>query len=245
VFGYAGIRIIVSVLTLAVLGSAVAFAQPWRGGMRGAPAGMPGMSGMPGMAGMMVADEFNFLAGMIPHHQEAIDSATLLLAGTERPELRVLAEEIIRTQTAEIAVLRELLATNYPGRSADAEAVALAYQPMMRDLSGLSGAALDQAFLQDMIHHHMMAVMMSRQVLAVDSAPQTRELALSIIGDQTREIAQMQSWLREWAGAPTAPMGAMMGPGGWRRSPATPDDAAAAAPGAWGRGWRTGARACW
>ena len=35
----------------------------------------------------------------------------------------------------------------------------------MRDLSGLSGDALDEAFLIDMIPHHMVAVMMSQRLL--------------------------------------------------------------------------------
>ncbi|WP_433429297.1 DUF305 domain-containing protein [Nonomuraea sp. CA-141351] len=52
------------------------------------------------------------------------------------------------------------------------EAVAAARQlqrsnrPQMRDLSRLSGDALDETFLQDMIPHHMVAVMMSQQLLA-------------------------------------------------------------------------------
>ena len=36
---------------------------------------------------------------------------------------------------------------------------------MMRDLSGFSGDALDEAFLRDMIPHHMVAVMASQQLL--------------------------------------------------------------------------------
>jgi len=205
-------RVIAGLLALALIGTALAYAQAWRGAaprMTGGP-----MAGM----GMMAADEFSFLASMIPHHQEAIESAKLLLGATERPELRGLAEGIISTQTAEIVVLREILAANYPGRETEIEATLRAYRPMMQDLTGLAGQALDRAFLRDMIRHHMMAVMMSRQVLSVRSTPETRELALSIIGDQTREIAQMQTWLRDWFGARAGrmggPMGGMMGPRG-------------------------------
>ena len=53
------------------------------------------------------------------------------------------------------------LADWYPGRSTDVK-----YRPMMRDLTGVSGERLDRVFLQDMIRHHMAAVMMSQQLLA-------------------------------------------------------------------------------
>ena len=43
------------------------------------------------------------------------------------------------------------------------QVLAVDYQPMMRDLSGLSGDALGHGNLQDMTVHHMMAVMMSQQ----------------------------------------------------------------------------------
>ena len=40
------------------------------------------------------------------------------------------------------------------------------YQPMMRNLEGLKGKELDRAFLEDMIPHHMEAIMMSQQLLS-------------------------------------------------------------------------------
>jgi uncharacterized protein (DUF305 family) len=72
------------------------------------------------------------------------------------------------------------------------------------DLSALQNATnFDQAFIQQMIPHHQMAVMMSSMTLANSRRPEIRKLAQSIIDSQSAEIAQMQQWYQTWYPSPS------------------------------------------
>lgn len=56
--------------------------------------------------------DVDFVKGMIPHHQGAIDMAKTVLAFGKDPAVRKLAEEIIKAQETEIALMNEWLKKN-------------------------------------------------------------------------------------------------------------------------------------
>ena len=73
--------------------------------MHGAMASMT--AGLQGKTG----DVFDkaFLEEMIVHHEGAIEMVEMLLANTQRPELKMLGENIIAAQTGEVQIMKDWL----------------------------------------------------------------------------------------------------------------------------------------
>lgn len=208
-------------VTFVLLCSFVAFAQS----RHDAPAGQHGSGGMEmgrmNMAGMVmpVKSELEFIRGMVAHHQEAVDSARVVLGSTERPQLRRFAEGVIEVQEREIETLRGWLGAWYPNAPTGAP-----YTPMMRALPDATPDESDRAFIEDMVVHHKGAIDMSKRFLAAGfkKHPQAEALAREIIDTQAAEVDTLRGWLRSWysASSPTDEMGEMEH--GTPRNTATP-----------------------
>ena len=135
-----------------------------------------------------------FLEHMIPHHKEAVDTAKEVIArGGTLPEIKTLANAIISTQEAEITSMKAWYKSWYNADFTLSES----YTPMMRDLSELSGADLDKAFLTDMIEHHMMALTQGQAVASQTTRPEIIKLATDIAETQSNEIITMRILLKQ------------------------------------------------
>jgi uncharacterized protein (DUF305 family) len=141
------------------------------------------------MGDMMTGiSERAFLEHMIPHHQEAVDTAKQVVARGENTEVKALAASIITAQEKEIADMKSWYKNWYGAEYKNDNT----YKPMMRDLSKLSGNALDKAFVEDMIQHHMGALMTNQQVVPNIEHNEIKDLATAIAETQSSEIVTMR-----------------------------------------------------
>jgi len=139
-----------------------------------------------------ITSERAFLEHMIPHHEEAVVVAELVLQKeTSFRPLSELAQDIVTGQTAEINQMKSWYQTWY---SAPYEDVGV-YAPMMRPLEELSGNEFNRVFLEDMILHHEAAVATAEAVLKLSISTETEGLARGIIVDQKAEIKKMRELL--------------------------------------------------
>jgi len=138
-----------------------------------------------------------FVADMVPHHESAVEMATIALDRGTSTFVKDLARDIVTTQTKEIATLRtedEGLAT--AGIKTGSLGVAEHMMGMDGDTASLKTASpFDAAFLKMMLPHHEGAVVMAKAELKQGADPQLKELAQNIITAQEREIAEMRKHL--------------------------------------------------
>ena len=147
--------------------------------------------------GMMGNMDQEFIENMIPHHQDAVDMSNMALTKAEHPEIKQLAMNISSSQSKEIAEMRtwykEWYGTDVPPNSSMMGSVT--------DLNRLKNAKdFDKEFIEQMVPHHQMAIMMAQMVLSHSNRPEIRGLAESIIQSQSKEINEMRTWYKEWYG---------------------------------------------
>ncbi|GGN36650.1 MULTISPECIES: DUF305 domain-containing protein [Marinomonas] len=145
--------------------------------------------------------DYDFVTGMVPHHQGAIDMATQLLASAQvSDKLKPLAEDVVAAQSSEIAFMQDWLVSYGEARpSADAEQIKAAYAAinatMMADMHGLSASGdVNRDFIDGMIPHHEAAVAMAKVLLQFSRDPALIKMAQTVISEQTREINVMRQY---------------------------------------------------
>jgi uncharacterized protein (DUF305 family) len=131
-----------------------------------------------------------YVRNMIPHHQEAVDTAKIIVDKTQNAELKKLAQNIVSTQTEEIQMLKGRLVDYFSTGTASAS-----YQNMMPNLLSLQGVELDKAFLEGMIAHHQGAIDMSFAVLQLNPIKEIVDFANDVMAVQNTEIVQMKAML--------------------------------------------------
>ena len=135
---------------------------------------MSGRSGLSGQENSRVASgiDKHFIEQMIPHHDGAIEMSRIALERSSKPEIRQLAEAIIAAQTQENEQMRAWYRSWY---GQDITTGNFSSGGMMsgggmhmgggQDLDTLRRAEdFDREFIEQMIPHHQMAIMMARGI---------------------------------------------------------------------------------
>jgi len=155
----------------------------------------------------------HFIEQMIPHHEDAITMAKLAQTKTQRSEVKALANNIIDSQGKEISLMRswykswfgrELPAGNqvmqHHGMMSSSSSMHMGVTGTDQDMEKLSNASdFDTAFVEEMIPHHQMAVMMASMLKDGTQRSEMKKLADDIITSQSNEIVQMRTWLMDWS----------------------------------------------
>jgi len=144
--------------------------------------------------------DVEFLQGMIPHHEQAIDMAEMAVEQAESEQVKQLASRIQDAQGPEIEQMRQML------RSIGAEETSMDHdmdsvgggmmsEEEMVAMSEAQGPEFDTMFLEMMIRHHEGAMEMAEQELAEGEMEEAKALAEKIIDEQEAEIEEMRSLL--------------------------------------------------
>jgi len=154
--------------------------------------------------------DLRFVDAMIPHHQGAVEMAKEAQQKSKRPEIKKLADDIIKTQNQEITQMKQWRTAWYP----KAENKPMAYdaqqkttvemsseqmQGMMMNMNlGAADTEFDLRFIDAMIPHHEAAVTMAKDALQKSQRSEIKNLAQNISKSQDAEINQMKQWRKAW-----------------------------------------------
>jgi uncharacterized protein (DUF305 family) len=143
----------------------------------------------------------DFVRGMIPHHQGAVDMAEIALKFGKDETVRKLATDIVAAQRTEIAQMQAWLAKNASmPASSNAKTVIEAYEEINKQMHAdmnmpLTGDA-DADFMRGMIPHHEGAIEMAKVLLRYGADAELRKLGEAVVRSQTDEVVMMIGWLR-------------------------------------------------
>lgn len=164
--------------------------------------------GMMGGGKMMGNIDRHFIEEMIPHHDGAIAMAELALERSKRPEILALSKGIIEAQKRENEQMRAWYADWFGGEPSGTSGMGgrmghggmgMSMMGMEGDLEKLKAASdFDLEFIEQMIPHHEMAVMMARMLAGGTERQEMKKLADDIITSQSKEIQMMRGWYDSW-----------------------------------------------
>ena len=153
--------------------------------------------------------DVDFMQGMIHHHNQALEMASLIQTRTQGTELSDLGRRIKISQEDEVVFMRRWLSTRGEGTPAggvdhktsdnpDMLMPGMLSPEEMDSLSRATGLAFDRLFLEGMIKHHQGALTMVANLFNTSGAgeePEIFQFAYHVDSDQYIEIERMTAML--------------------------------------------------
>lgn len=154
--------------------------------------------------------DLRFIDAMIPHHQGAILMAKEAQQKSQHPEIKKLADDIIKAQNKEIEQMKQWRKAWYP-KAGDQPMAYHAQMGHMMEMSseqrqsmmmktdlGKADTEFDLRFINAMIPHHEGALTMAKDAQSKSKRPKINQLTQDILTSQQQEINQMKQWRQAW-----------------------------------------------
>jgi uncharacterized protein (DUF305 family) len=169
------------------------------------------------------AADVHFMAGMIPHHAQAVLIAGWAPTHGARTDVQLLCERIVVAQRDEIALMQAWLRDRHEtvpaanathmtmqmdGMTHEMLMPGMLTDPELAALDKARGADFDRMFLQAMIRHHMGAITMVDELSDSYGARQDETVfrfSSDVYADQTTEVERMQKMLAATPGGGRVP----------------------------------------
>lgn len=136
-----------------------------------------------------------FIDEMSEHHKEGVMMAEIAVRKAYHPELRKMAEMMVKDQANEIKLMKSWRLAWYP-QAADFKSHSVGMR--MEKLEALSGEEFDVAFLDSMIMHHPGAIYLGHEAQVRGHHRSLVTLAKKISTAQIKELNQLRMWRFEW-----------------------------------------------
>ena len=182
-----------------------------------------GASSMTGASAKATPFDQQFIDMMVPHHEGAVEMARIAEQRSQRPEIRQMAADILRTQASEIEQMKGWRKAWFgsdqtppmsrmpmvDGMQMPAEGGHAKHggsgsssqtMDMAADVEKLRSAPepFDRAFIDAMIPHHQDAIEASKAAASRAQREEIKALAREIVDGQQREVDALRQWRQAW-----------------------------------------------
>lgn len=155
-------------------------------------------------------EDLQFMVDMYPHHTQALAMTALVADRTASEQIPLFAERMDISQVEELRQIEDWLAdqgvqeipTMAPGMMAmhDMDMPGMLTPEELAELEAADGEDFDRLFLESMTRHHLGAIQMVEDLMAVEGSaadPRLWEFANHVLSDQSIELDRMQGMLAE------------------------------------------------